>query len=88
MNLKGKVAVVTGGGRDIGRAVCVKLAKEGAKVAIIDRNAETCTEVTEYIRHLGYDAIAAICDVGDSTQVEEMVKKVGDEYCSIDILVR
>jgi len=85
--LVGHVAIVTGAGQGIGRGIAVVFAKEGAKVAIVDRNAETCAEVTEYIRYLGYEAIAIICDVGDSTQVEAMVKKVGDEYGSIDILV-
>jgi NAD(P)-dependent dehydrogenase (short-subunit alcohol dehydrogenase family) len=85
--LVGHVAIVTGAGQGIGRGIAVVFAKEGAKVAIVDRTAETCKEVTEYIRSLGHEAIAIICDVGDSTQVEAMVKEVGDEYGSIDILV-
>ena len=85
--LEGRVGIVTGAGQGIGKGIAVAFAKEGAKVAVVDRNAETCTEVTEYILRLGYEAITAICDVGDSTQVEEMVKKVGDKYGSIDILV-
>ena len=85
--LVGHVAIVTGAGQGIGRGIAVVFAKEGAKVAIVDRNAETCAEVTKYIRSLGHEAIAIICDVGDSTQVEAMVKEVGDEYGSVDILV-
>ncbi len=85
--LVGHVAIATGAGQGISRGIAVVFAKDGAKVAIADRNAETCAEVTEYIRYLGHAAIAIICDVGDSTQVEAIVKEVGDEYGSIDILV-
>ena len=81
------MGIVTGAGQGIGRGIAVAFAKEGARVAVADRNARTCAEVTEHIRCLGCDAIAAICDVGDPTRVEEMVRQVAGEYGSIDILV-
>ena len=85
--LAGSVGIVTGAGQGIGRGIALAFAREGARVAIVDRNVETCTEVADSIRSLGCEAIAAVCDVGDSTQVEEMVREVRDEYGAIDILV-
>jgi 3-oxoacyl-[acyl-carrier protein] reductase len=88
-NLKGKVAVVTGGGRDIGRAVCVKLAKEGAKVVVNYFDSEANRDETlSAIKAVGGDAIAVYADVTKKEDIDNMVAKTkvafGDK---VDILV-
>ena len=64
MELKGKVALVTGGGRGIGRETCILLASHGADVAICARNEVECNEVANYItKHFDVRAAVVICDV-------------------------
>lgn len=89
MRLKGKVAVVTGGGRDIGRAVCVKLAKEGAKVVVNYFDSEADRDATlNAIKAVGGEAIAVYGDVTKQEDINTMVAKTkaafGDK---VDILV-
>jgi len=89
MNLKGKVAVVTGGSRDIGRAISVKLAKEGAKVVVNYFNSESgAKETVKEIKSFGGDAIAIKADVSKQKDIENLKAKTiqafGDK---IDILV-
>jgi len=86
---KNKVAVVTGGGRDIGRAVCVKLAKEGAKVVVNYFDSEADKEETlEAIKAVGGEAIAVYADVTKQEDIDNLVTKTkaafGDK---VDILV-
>ncbi len=85
--LEGKVAIITGAGQGIGRGIALAFAKEGAKVAIVERDDKTCNEVTEEIRRIGGEALSMVCDVGDQELVETMVKEVASKYNSIDILV-
>ncbi len=89
MNLKGKVAVVTGGARDIGRAICVKLAKEGAKVAVNYYNSEKDSDDTlEAIRAVGGEAIAVRGDVTKTGDIDDMVAKTKEAFGDrVDILV-
>ena len=89
MRLKGKVAVVTGGGRDIGRAVCVKLVKEGAKVVVNYFDSEADRDATlNAIKAVGGEAIAVYGDVTKQEDINTMVAKTkaafGDK---VDILV-
>lgn len=89
MKLKGKVAVVTGGGRDIGKAVCLKLAAEGAKVVInYSKSIEKATETWNEIKAAGGEAIIVQGDVTNIAEVDkivsETIKIYGDE---IHILV-
>ncbi|MEM7382192.1 MAG: glucose 1-dehydrogenase [Bacteroidota bacterium] len=87
--LKGKIAVVTGGSRDIGRAISVKLAKEGAKVVVNYFNSEDgANETVEEIKSLGQEAIALKADVSDLQAIEELKTKVIAAYGNeIHILV-
>jgi 3-oxoacyl-[acyl-carrier protein] reductase len=89
MNLKGKVAVVTGGGRDIGRAVCVKLAKEGAKVVVNYFDSEADRDATKNaIKAVGGEAIAIYADVTKQADIDNMVAKTKDAFGDkVDILV-
>ncbi|MBD0851727.1 SDR family NAD(P)-dependent oxidoreductase [Maribacter arenosus] len=76
MKLKGKIAVVTGGGRDIGRAVCVKLAKEGAKVVVNYFDSDTDKDQTmAAIKAVGGEAIAVYGDVTKQKDIDNMVAK-------------
>lgn len=85
--LDNKVAIVTGAGQGIGRAISLELAKEGAKIIVSDINQETIDKTVEEIKSLGIDVIGVKADVSNSSEVEEMVKKALEHFGSIDILV-
>ena len=86
-NLNGKVAVVTGARRGMGRTHALALAKAGAKVAVADISLEECQRVVEEIAKQGGEAMAIKCDVSKKKEVDEMVKKIVKEFGKIDILV-
>lgn len=87
--LTGKIAVVTGGSRDIGRAISVKLAKEGARVVVNYFNSEAgANETVEEIKSLGQEAIAVKADVSKINDIANLKSKVVEAFGNkIDILV-
>jgi len=87
--LKGKVAVVTGGARDIGRAISVKLAKEGAKVVVNYFNSESeAKETVDEIKSLGGEAIAVKADISKLDDIEKLKAKSVEVFGNkVDILV-
>jgi len=87
MKLEGKVAIVTAGGRGIGRAIALALAKEGADVAVNSFHEETTAKVVEAIRALGRKALAIPGDVTKIDKITEVVQKTIDTFGKIDILV-
>jgi L-rhamnose 1-dehydrogenase len=87
MRLQGKVAIVTGGSRGIGRAIALRLGQEGAKVAVVHLHGGEGVEVARLIRQAGRPAIALHCDVSDGAQVQAMVAHVVQEWGTVDILV-
>ncbi|MGY5355754.1 SDR family NAD(P)-dependent oxidoreductase [Wenyingzhuangia sp. IMCC45467] len=89
MKLKDKIAIVTGGTRDIGRAVSIKLAKEGAKVVVnYYNNEENAKETLTAIRELGGEAIMVKGDMTIKADVDDMIKKSIDAFGdTIDVLV-
>ena len=87
MRLKDKVALVTGGGRGIGKAIVLALAKEGADIVTCDINLENLKEVAAEIEKLGRKVLILKADVSKMGEVEEMVKKALDKFIKIDILV-
>ena len=88
MNLKDKVAVVTGASRGIGRAIAQKLASQGAIVVINYNGSQKEAERTqEEIMQAGGKAICMRWNVADASECEEAVKKIIDKYDKIDILV-
>ena len=86
--LNNKVALVTGGARGIGRAIALKLASEGADIAILDAGSLELSEQTaQEVRALGVRAFAARCDITDADQVAEAVTQVKTALGGVDILV-
>lgn len=85
---EGRVALITGGSRGIGKAICLKLAqKERAIVVNYRANEAAAGQVVDAVRKLGKEALAIQADVSNSKQVETMVKTVIREFGRIDILV-
>ncbi|MFC1945875.1 SDR family NAD(P)-dependent oxidoreductase [Chloroflexota bacterium] len=82
-----KVAIVTGAGQWIGRAIALRLAEEGADVVIDDIVVERANKVADEVRALGRKALAVGTDVSNSRDVEEMVKATLEQFGKIDILV-
>jgi len=89
MKLQGKVAVVTGGARDIGRAVSVKLASEGAKVVVnYFENESEANETVKLIENAGGEAIAVYADATNLEDISNLVKSTTAAFgAKVDILV-
>ena len=87
MKLSGKVALVTGAGRGIGRAIALALAREGADIGVNAAHLSSAEGTAKAIKELGRRAIAIEADVSEADQVEKMVKRVINELDGIHILV-
>jgi NAD(P)-dependent dehydrogenase (short-subunit alcohol dehydrogenase family) len=85
--LDGKVAIVTGAGRGIGRGIALAFAKEGARVVIAEINSETAKASEESINEFGGAALAVTCDVGDPADVIRMVDAAVAAFGPVDVLV-
>ena len=86
-NLVDKIAIVTGAARGIGAKIAVKLASEGAKVAVVDLKAEWCEETVAAVAAAGSEAIALGCNVADSSEVDACVKEVIAKFGKVDIMI-
>jgi len=86
-NLADRVAIVTGAMRGIGKAIALKLAKEGAKVVVTDVNQEECKEVVKEIEEMGRTGLALELDVTNEEDWHNAVKEVKEKFGKIDILV-
>ncbi len=88
MSMKGQTALVTGGSRGIGRAICLELAKNGASIAVnYAGNAQAAEAVAEECRALGVEAITVQADVADAGACAAMVKEVIAKLGHLDVLV-
>ena len=87
MKLKDKVAIVTGGGRGIGREIAMLFASQGAKVSISARSADQIDTVVDAIKNNGGEAIAITADVANEEDVHEVVEETMRKFGHIDILV-
>ncbi|WP_416307489.1 SDR family NAD(P)-dependent oxidoreductase [Neptunicella sp. SCSIO 80796] len=88
MNMKGKVAIVAGGGRDIGRACAIELAERGAKVVLTYHSSkDTAISAVEQIKKIGGQAIALQADLTLQDNVDKTVQTALDEFGQIDCLI-
>jgi 3-oxoacyl-[acyl-carrier protein] reductase len=87
MGLNGKVVVITGAGQGIGRAIALRLAREGARVLIGDLNAETARQTVREIEAGGGQAISLVADVTKRSDTVALIHKAVETFGSVDILV-
>jgi 3-oxoacyl-[acyl-carrier protein] reductase len=86
-SLKGKIALITGAGKGIGRAVAIALANEGANVGLIARTEKDLQSVAEEVKAIGVKAAIATADVSDIQSVNTAVESIQKELGNIDILI-
>jgi NAD(P)-dependent dehydrogenase (short-subunit alcohol dehydrogenase family) len=88
MDLKNKIVVVTGGSDGIGRHICLKLAAQGAQVALLGRDVERLARVEQEARAAGAPKTAGIvCDLQDVAQINAAITKIQTDFGGIDILI-
>lgn len=85
--LKGKIALITGGAGGIGQAICLRLAEEGAEIAMCDLKEEPLRDTEKMIHSMGKKALGIKCDVGCIEETRTLVKEVLKNFGKIDILV-
>ena len=87
MRLEGKTAIVTGGGRGIGEAIAMALAREGCSVAVSGRTTPHLERVAAQVQTLGRESLAIECDISDPGSVAGLFRKVDERWRKLDILV-
>ena len=87
MQLKDKIALVTGAGRGMGRAISLQLAEAGANIAVSDIDASTVEDTAVAVKQLGRESIAVPADMGDVDDIDRMVRQAKDAFGRIDIIV-
>ncbi|QYB02656.1 acetoin reductase [Rhodococcus sp. USK10] len=87
MSIEGKVALITGAGQGIGRAIALRLASDGADISLVDVNADRVGAVADEVRAAGSKAISLIADVTDRDQVRSAVDRTERELGGFDIIV-
>jgi NAD(P)-dependent dehydrogenase (short-subunit alcohol dehydrogenase family) len=85
--LEGKVALITGGSKGLGRAIALGFAEAGADVVVASRSIESCEIVADEIRSQGRRSLAVGCHVGEWAQCDALIPRVIDEWGHIDIVV-
>lgn len=85
--LQDKVAVVTGGGTGIGKAIAIELARSGARIAVIGRRTQLLQQTVSEVQALGAQAWAFGCDLTSPTEIEELSIRLSEQFTQIDILI-
>jgi len=86
-NLNGRVALITGAGGGLGKAIALELARDGARVALIGRNEERLAEAAEEAAQLGCEAHVFVTDVTQESQIHLLRQRVESEFSRVDILI-
>lgn len=86
-DITGKVAVVTGGSRGLGRAMSLGLSEAGARVVVASRKLENCEALVEEIRQRGGEAVAVSAHMGDTTQLDALIEQCYQQFGRVDILI-
>jgi len=87
MKLKGKVSIITGAGRGIGRAIAISFAREGARTVLVSRTEEELNEVCNEITQMGSKCLVIKADISIPKEIDILVEKTLAEYGTIDVLV-
>jgi NAD(P)-dependent dehydrogenase (short-subunit alcohol dehydrogenase family) len=87
MRLKGKTAIITGGGQGLGEGMALRFAQEGANIAVVDKNPETASAVAKRIEQAGGKAIPIVADLYQVANIEKMVETTLGTFGRVDILV-
>lgn len=87
IDLKGKVALVTGGSRGLGRAMAIGLAQAGADVIVASRKLDACEEVAREVEALGVSALPVACHTGDPASIDALIEAIWARFGQLDILV-
>lgn len=86
-NLKGKFALITGGGRGLGKATAIALAKEGVHVAITGRDENKLQTTVEELKSYNIQATYAVFDIANYEEVENAITKLNNDFSTFDILI-
>jgi len=86
-DLSGKIAMVTGGSKGIGKAIALELGRRGAKVAICGRSEESLQSTESELRNAGADCLASVCDIRDEKAIKKLIAQVHSEFGAVNILV-
>ena len=87
LNLSGKVALVTGGSRGLGKAIAETMAKNGANVAICGRKKESLDQAAAALQEMGHEVMARVANVGESDKVAGLFQAIEQRFGRLDILV-
>ncbi|WP_409306001.1 SDR family oxidoreductase [Peribacillus sp. SCS-155] len=86
-DLSGKTAIVTGGGRGLGKQMAIALAEAGANIVVCSRNLKACMEVSRQLKGMGVDSFACPCDVSKKADIEDVIDQTLETFGKIDILI-
>jgi NAD(P)-dependent dehydrogenase (short-subunit alcohol dehydrogenase family) len=86
-SVAGRVVLVTGGSRGLGRAMCLGLAERGARVVIASRKIDACEQLAAQIRDNGGEAVALACHVGDWASLDQVVGAAADRWDRLDGMI-
>jgi NAD(P)-dependent dehydrogenase (short-subunit alcohol dehydrogenase family) len=87
MRLKDKVAIITGGGRGIGKAIALGFANQGAHIVVAARTESEVILVSDKIREMGRESLGIVCDISDENQVKNLIDETIKKFKRVDVLI-